>query len=336
MADSLFLGIESSCDDSSVALLAEDGTLVRLLSQAHLEALQPFGGVMPEVVSREHGRVLPLLLAEICRDLDFSRLKAVAFTAGPGLPGSLLIGSHCARTLSLVKKIPLLPIHHLEGHLLAYELEHPPLPYPYVALIVSGGHTQLVMVRAPFSYEIIGKTRDDAAGEAYDKVAKILGFAYPGGPALANLADHGQDLKLLTRPLTQDKTNLDMSFSGLKTQARTIWESFDGKKEDFCASVQAAINDTLVLKLQRCLEQFPEIQGIDLCGGVACNKDLRKKVEALCTESQRRWACASPKFCADNAAMIAISGLRHWQLDGPALKRDIDGCRSVWPLDSQD
>lgn len=335
MPDSLFLGIESSCDDSSIAVINEHGQVIHLLSQAHLAALKPFGGVMPEVVSREHGRVLPLLLTEVLRQIDLSCVAALAFTAGPGLPGSLLVGNHCARTISLVKDIPLLPVHHLEGHLLAYELEHPPLPYPFVALIVSGGHTQLVLVKAPFSYDILGKTRDDAAGEAYDKIAKMLGFDYPGGPMLAKLADQGQDLGCFTRPLTADKKTLDFSFSGLKTQARTLWPNFDGSREDFCASVQAAINDTLVIKLQRCLEQYSEIQGIDLCGGVACNQDLRQRVSALGQAHGIKAVYASPKYCADNAAMIAIAGLRHWQLSGPACKSQMGACRSVWPLNEK-
>lgn len=335
MVPDLILGIESSCDDSSVALLSLEGQVVSMLSQAHLTVLQPFGGVMPEVVSREHARALPLLLQEILPPERIARLKAIAYTAGPGLPGSLLIASHCAHTLHTVTGLPLLPIHHIEGHLLAYELEHEPLCYPFISLIVSGGHTQLVLTHGPFDYEIVGKTRDDAAGEAYDKVAKMIGFDYPGGPKLAALADRGTDLKIFTRPLLSDKKCLDFSFSGLKTQARLLWETFQGSTEDFCASVQAAINETLVTKLERALEQFPLVRGINLCGGVACNSDLRQRVTALGAKKALRVVYASNQYCSDNAAMIAIAGLRHLEKQGPALQREGLFSRSSWPLGQQ-
>lgn len=333
MAHDLILGIESSCDDSSVALLSIDGKLVNMLSQAHLTVLQPFGGVMPEVVSREHARSLPLLLNQILNDVDITRIKAIAYTAGPGLPGSLLIGSHCAHTLSLCGQFKLLPIHHIEGHLLAYELEHEPLEYPFISLIVSGGHTQLVLCTAPFQYEILGKTRDDAAGEAYDKIAKMIGFDYPGGPILASLAESGKDLGKLTRPLLTDKHCLDFSFSGLKTQARLLWQDFHGAKEDFCATVQAAINDTLAIKLERALDLYPAIKGINLCGGVACNNDLRSKISKIGIRRKMKAVYASNKYCADNAAMIAVAGLKHLKLNGPATRREGVISRSHWPLD---
>jgi N6-L-threonylcarbamoyladenine synthase len=335
MSQSVIIGIESSCDDSSIAVLSTDGQLLNMMTEAHLDILQPFGGVMPEVVSREHARVLPLLIEQILHGVPLNNIRAIAYTAGPGLPGSLLIGSHCARTLALVSRAAVLPIHHLEGHILAYELEHPAFAYPFLSLIVSGGHTQIVLVKAPFEYQILGKTRDDAAGEAYDKIAKLIGLGYPGGAQLAKLADKGQDRHCLTRPLLSDKKCLDFSFSGLKTQARLVLDSFDGPTEDFCASVQAAINETLQIKVERAITLFPQSKGINLCGGVACNNDLRKRISSVGEKFSLPVAYASPKYCSDNAAMIAISGLKHWQHQGPALHRDFKGgCQSVWSLEA--
>ncbi len=318
------LGIESSCDDSSISLLKDNFCIEFMHSQAHIECLAPYQGVMPEVVAREHCRFLPELIKTISHTIE--TVDAIAYTAGPGLAGSLLIGSHVAHTLSLYYDIPLIPIHHIEGHILATVIEHGDLWQhgPVLILIVSGGHTQLVYSPERFKYHIIGQTRDDAAGEAFDKIAKHLGLGYPGGAKLSHLAAQAQERfpkNLLSIPMMKNH-NLDFSFSGLKTQATTTdYLSYGLSLEQYCATVEYTIVEALKVKTQRALEQHPLCRSLILCGGVAANTSLRKALAQLCVNKKISFFHPHISYCTDNGAMIAAAGLYHLQHQGPALKR---------------
>jgi len=310
------LGIETSCDETGVALFeAGRGILAeRLASQVAVHG--PFGGVVPELASRDHiAKLLPMVqdvLREAGREL--AELDAIAYTAGPGLIGALMVGGAFASSLAYALKIPAIPVHHLEGHLLASMLEAEPPEFPFLALLVSGGHTQLIDVAAVGRYRIIGETLDDAAGEAFDKVARLLGLPYPGGPALAKLADSGRaDRFALPRPLKNQ--GLDFSFSGLKTAARLTIESArpaggqldDETRADIAASFQAAAVDTLTDKCRQALEATG-LTRVVIAGGVGANRTLRASLAELGRRLGVRVYYPKPALCTDNGAMIAYAG----------------------------
>ncbi len=329
-----FLGIESSCDDSSIAVINDSYKIEYLLTQSHLECSQVFQGIMPENVSREHVKYLPALIEKISKEFDLSLIEMIAYTAGPGLAGSLLVGAHLAHSLSLILNKPLVPVHHLDGHQTAYRLEQDEVSYPALSVIVSGGHTQLMILSDPFSFEIIGKTRDDAAGEAFDKIAKYTGLGFPGGPILAQKAATGQIIKgLFTIPMSSSET-LDFSFSGLKTQAMRVWDDQKISLEDFCATIEDTIAQTICLKIKQSLAKY-SFKSIILSGGVACNQKLRSTLSSFCDKKGLRLAIPSSRLCADNAAMIAAAGLKNWLHDksryqtNPKLSPLI---RSHWPI----
>ena len=330
------LAIESSCDESAVAVLdRQDGLLAHeLFSQIDLHRV--FGGVVPELASRDHvRRLLPLVRTTLERaktrpaDLD-----GVAYTAGPGLIGALLTGAALARSLAYAWRKPAIGVHHLEGHLLAPLLEPEPPPFPHVALLVSGGHTQLIEVRGIGRYESLGETRDDAAGEAFDKAAKLLGLPYPGGPELARLAATGRPGPIkLPRPML-DRPGLEFSFSGLKTAvllAVRDQELTEQRKADIAFAAQEAIVETLVAKSLRALEQT----GLDVLvvsGGVSANRSLRERMAEAAARRGARVFYPRIEFCTDNAAMIAVAGLARLeagQLEGLAIQ-----ARARWPLAS--
>ena len=315
------LGIETSCDETGVAVYDTDRSGADALrahavySQIALHA--QYGGVVPELASRDHVRkLLPLIrqtLAEV--GLDIADLDGVAYTAGPGLVGALLVGAGVARALAWALEIPAIGVHHMEGHLLAPLLEdddplHGPLQPPFVALLVSGGHTQLVAVEAIGSYRLLGETLDDAAGEAFDKTAKLMGLPYPGGPQLARLAEQGRPgAYRFARPMTR-RPGLDFSFSGLKTQVLLAWQGSDrsdATRADLARGFEDAVVDTLVIKCERALDAA----GCDtlvVAGGVGANRRLR---QALATMAQARGGRACfprPELCTDNGAMIAFAG----------------------------
>ena len=330
------LAIESSCDESAVAVLdRQDGLLAHeLFSQIDLHRV--FGGVVPELASRDHvRRLLPLVRTTLERaktrpaDLD-----GVAYTAGPGLIGALLTGAALARSLAYAWRKPAIGVHHLEGHLLAPLLEPEPPPFPHVALLVSGGHTQLIEVRGIGRYESLGETRDDAAGEAFDKAAKLLGLPYPGGPELARLAATGRPGPIkLPRPML-DRPGLEFSFSGLKTAvllAVRDQELTEQRKADIAFAAQEAIVETLVAKSLRALEQT----GLDVLvvsGGVSANRSLRERMAEAVARRGARVFYPRIEFCTDNAAMIAVAGLA--RLEAGQLESLAIQARARWPLAS--
>ena len=311
------LGIESSCDETGVALVhAEAGQAVpRLVAQAlHTQAAmhEAYGGVVPELASRDHiRRVLPLIrqvMAEAAQPL--SAIDVVAFTRGPGLAGALLVGAGTACALAASLGKPVMGIHHLEGHLLSPFLSADPPSFPFVALLVSGGHTQLMRVQGVGHYELLGETIDDAAGEAFDKSAKLLGLGYPGGPALAKLAATGRaDAFALPRPLLH-QANLDFSFAGLKTavltQCQKLGADLPAHQADLAASTQAAIVEVLVKKALKALKQTG-LKRLVVAGGVGANQSLRAQLQLACQKLGARVHYPEPELCTDNGAMIAMA-----------------------------
>ncbi|MEO6967278.1 MAG: tRNA (adenosine(37)-N6)-threonylcarbamoyltransferase complex transferase subunit TsaD [Rhodanobacteraceae bacterium] len=325
------LGIESSCDETGVAVYAPDRGLLAhaLYSQVDLHA--EYGGVVPELASRDHVRkLLPLLRQTLAgAGLTVRDLGGVAYTAGPGLIGALLVGASLARALAWALEIPAIGVHHMEGHLLAPLLEEPalgaePLSPPFVALLVSGGHSLLVGVEAIGRYRILGDTLDDAAGEAFDKTAKLMGLPYPGGPSLARLAESGQPGACkFTRPMT-DRPGLDFSFSGLKTQVLLAWRACDQSEQsraDIARGFEDAIVETLAIKCRRALVETGFTRLV-VAGGVGANKRLRG---ALAQAGEREgFTTYFPRleFCTDNGAMIALAGalrLAAGQAQGPQI-----------------
>lgn len=327
------LGIETSCDETAAALYdGERGLLAHALhSQAALHA--EYGGVVPELASRDHiQKTLPLIrtvLAEAdCRPQD---ITAVAYTAGPGLVGALLVGAAVGHSLAWAWGVPALPVHHMEAHLLAPLLEPDPPAFPFVALLVSGGHTLLVEVIDIGHYRLLGESLDDAAGEAFDKTAKLLGLDYPGGPALEQLARQGNPARFnFPRPMT-DRPGLDFSFSGLKTHALTTLRSA-GQDAQTCADIacafQDAVVDTLAIKCERAL-QATGLQRLVVSGGVSANQRLRERFAELDAEV----SYPRLEFCTDNAAMIAYAGYRNLAagLQPERLTFDV---HARWPLDA--
>ncbi|WP_196863645.1 MULTISPECIES: tRNA (adenosine(37)-N6)-threonylcarbamoyltransferase complex transferase subunit TsaD [unclassified Polaromonas] len=316
----LVLGIESSCDETGVALVDASGTGVpRLLSHALFSQIamhQPFGGVVPELASRDHiRRVLPLT-QEVMQSAQrtLADVDVVAYTRGPGLAGALLVGAGVACSLAAALGKPAMGVHHLEGHLLSPFLSADPPEFPFVALLVSGGHTQLMRVDSVGSYELLGETIDDAAGEAFDKSAKLMGMPYPGGPHLAKLALEGDGAAFkLPRPLLHSG-NLDFSFAGLKTavltQAKKLGDDLESRKADLAASTQAAIVDVLVKKTLAALSQTA-LKRLVVAGGVGANALLRSQLNAACRQRGIRVHYPELAFCTDNGAMIAMAaGMR--------------------------
>jgi N6-L-threonylcarbamoyladenine synthase len=330
------LAIESSCDESAVAVLDRQKGLLahELFSQIDLHRI--FGGVVPELASRDHvRRLLPLVRDTLAKAKTRpAELDGVAYTAGPGLIGALLTGAALARSLAYAWRKPAIGVHHLEGHLLAPLLEPEPPPFPHVALLVSGGHTQLIEVRGIGQYQTLGETRDDAAGEAFDKAAKLLGLPYPGGPELAKLATGGRTGPIkLPRPML-DRPGLEFSFSGLKTavlQAVREQELTPQRKADIALAAQEAIVETLVAKSLRALEQTG-LDALVVSGGVSANRALRDRMAEAVARRGARVFFPRVEFSTDNAAMIAVAGLARieaGQLESLAIK-----AQARWPLES--
>jgi N6-L-threonylcarbamoyladenine synthase len=305
--------LESSCDESAAAVLdAEQGLLAHeLFSQIELHRI--YGGVVPELASRDHVRkLLPLVRSALKRaGTEPKDLDGVAYTAGPGLIGALLTGAALARSLAYAWNIPAIGVHHLEGHLLAPLLEDEPPPFPHVALLVSGGHTMLIQVQGIGEYGLLGETRDDAAGEAFDKTAKLLGLPYPGGPELARMADAATGGAFnFPRPML-DRPGLEFSFSGLKTAVLHAVRARDmtaALKSDVAHAVQEAIVETLAAKALRALEQTG-LKALVVSGGVSANRALRSRLDEMVGRRGGRVYYPRIEFCTDNAAMIAVAGL---------------------------
>lgn len=338
------LGIESSCDETGVALVESGASgLPRLAAHAlhsQIAMHQAYGGVVPELASRDHiRRVLPLaqtVLSEAARSLP--EIDVVAYTRGPGLAGALLVGAGVACALGAALGKPVLGVHHLEGHLLSPFLGADPPEFPFVALLVSGGHTQLMRVDGVGRYELLGETIDDAAGEAFDKSAKLMGLPYPGGPWLAKLAEEGDAAAFkLPRPLLHSG-DLDFSFAGLKTavltQARKLGGELEARKADLAASTQAAIVDVLLKKSLAAIEQT----GLDrlvVAGGVGANRALREQLNAACAKRGVRVHYPELHLCTDNGAMIAMAAAMRLQAGlGQASERYAFDVKPRWPLAS--
>jgi N6-L-threonylcarbamoyladenine synthase len=329
------LAIETSCDESAVAVLDQQRGLLAHELWSQVDLHRAFGGVVPELASRDHlRRLLPLLRTALdSAGTSAAQIEGVAYTAGPGLVGALLTGAALARALSFGWKVPAIGIHHLEGHLLAPMLETPPPPFPHIALLVSGGHTMLIEVRGIGDYRVLGQTRDDAAGEAFDKSAKLLGLPYPGGPALAQLAAAGQPGRYsFPRPML-DRPGFEFSFSGLKTavvQAVRAAAPSEQMRADVAYAVQDAIVATLCAKALRAL-QFTDHQSLVVAGGVGANRELRTRLAREAAAMGVQVYFPRLEFCTDNAAMIAVAGL-HRLL---AREQTLGGIevRARWPLE---
>ncbi len=329
------LGIETSCDETGVAVFnAQRGLLAHaLFSQVAIHA--EYGGVVPELASRDHVRKLIPLIRRVMREAATAPgdIGGIAYTAGPGLIGALLVGASVAHSLAWAWGIPAVAVHHMEGHLLAPMLEPNPPSYPFVALLVSGGHTQLVRVEGLGLYQTLGESLDDAAGEAFDKTAKMLGLGYPGGPALAKLAELGVPGRFkFPRPMT-DRPGLDFSFSGLKTHTLTTLATTDESqqdKADVAQAFQEAVVDTLVIKCRRALQQCG-YKRLVVAGGVSANRLMREKLDQVSKEEGYQVFFPRLEFCTDNGAMIAYAGCQRLitgRMDPPEIRS-----RPRWPLD---
>ncbi len=326
------LGIETSCDETAAAVYdGERGLLAHVLhSQAAMHA--EYGGVVPELAARDHAGRIHALVAETLKaaGLKQSELTGIAYTAGPGLIGALLVGGAFAAGLAAATGASLIPVHHLEGHLLAPMLEARRPEFPFLALLVSGGHTMIARVDGVGRYQILGETLDDAAGEAFDKTAKALGLPYPGGPQLARLAESGTSGRFrFSRPMT-DRPGLEFSFSGLKTAVlTTLPKDADRQtKADIALAFEEAVTDTLAIKCQRALRETG-LKRLVVAGGVGANKRLREKFARLEQAGEAQMYFARPEFCTDNAAMIAYAG---WARQAEAQAAGSILARARWPL----
>ena len=334
------LGIETSCDETGVAIYdGEEGLVAhRLHSQVALH--RKFGGVVPELASRDHIRKL-LPLVQACMDeagIGPRDLNGIAYTRGPGLVGALLVGASTAAGLGYAWRVPLIGVHHMEGHLLAPLMEKPAPEFPFVALLVSGGHTQLVEVDAVGCYRLLGETLDDAAGEAFDKTAKLLGLPYPGGPELAKLAEKGKSGRFaFPRPMTK-KAGLDFSFSGLKTAVLTAVEGAraegaeldESLRADIARDFEDAVVETLSVKCQRALRQTG-VSRLVVAGGVSANKTLRATLDKMAAEAGAQVFYPRPAFCTDNGAMIAFAG--YLRIAAGESEDQLRRPRPRWPLE---
>ncbi|QKS70206.1 tRNA (adenosine(37)-N6)-threonylcarbamoyltransferase complex transferase subunit TsaD [Paenalkalicoccus suaedae] len=309
---SLILGIETSCDETAAAVVRDGRQIVSNVVSSQIESHKRFGGVVPEIASRHHVEQMTYIIEAALQEADaeFSDLDAIAVTEGPGLVGALLIGVNAAKALAFTRNIPLVGVHHIAGHIYANHLIEE-LTFPLVTLVVSGGHTELVYMQEHGSYEIIGETRDDAVGEAYDKVARTIGLPYPGGPHIDRLAAEGEETIDLPRAWLEDGS-YDFSFSGLKsavinTLHNAKQKGIELRQEDIAASFQAAAVDVLVTKTMRAVEE----KGVDrllVAGGVAANKGLRKALTDACLDKGITLTIPPLSLCTDNAAMIAAAG----------------------------
>jgi N6-L-threonylcarbamoyladenine synthase len=331
------LALESSCDESAVAVYDDQAGLLAHEIHSQVDLHRIYGGVVPELASRDHvRRLLPLVRAAMAAaNTAASDIHGVAYTAGPGLIGALLTGAALGRSLAYAWKVPAIAVHHLEGHLLAPLLEAEPPPFPHVALLVSGGHTMLIDVAAAGSYVVLGETRDDAAGEAFDKTAKLLGLPYPGGPELAQLAASGQSSRFdFPRPML--KEGLEFSFSGLKTAVSLAVKEHAARggldqpaRADIAAGVQEAIVETLVTKALRAIEETG-YETLVVAGGVGANRELRARMAAAAARRGVKVFYPRIEFCTDNAAMIAVAGmarLKAGKHESAAIR-----ARAQWPL----
>jgi N6-L-threonylcarbamoyladenine synthase len=336
------LGIETSCDETGVAVYSEGRGIVAEALASQIELHQRFGGVVPELAARDHSlKLAPMVDAVVAGSgIELRALDAIAYTAGPGLIGALMVGGAYATSLAYALGVPAVPVHHMEGHLLAAMLEGGAPAFPFLALLVSGGHTQLVVAERVGRYRTIGHTLDDAAGEAFDKVARLLGLPYPGGPAIAALAESG-DASTFGFPRPLRGRGLDFSFSGLKTAVRLAVEPLRGQdglpseadRANVAASFELAVVETLVAKCLSGLEDTG-LQRLVVAGGVGANRNLRRTLAAAARERGAQVFYPRPSLCTDNGAMIAYAGFRRMRI--PRVEPLQIVARPRWPLDELD
>ncbi|RTR03929.1 tRNA (adenosine(37)-N6)-threonylcarbamoyltransferase complex transferase subunit TsaD [Halomonas nitroreducens] len=334
------LGIETSCDETGVAIYDTERGLAADVLHSQIAMHAEYGGVVPELASRDHTRRLLPLIQRVLDEAGLTRhqLDAIAYTAGPGLVGALMVGASTAHGLARALDIPVLGVHHMEGHLLAPMLEDAPPAFPFVALLVSGGHTQLVEVEGLGRYRLLGESVDDAAGEAFDKAAKMLGLDYPGGPAVARLAESGNPARLrFPRPMT-DRPGLDFSFSGLKTHTLTAIRRLEAEgaldesaRADVARAFEDAVVDTLAIKCRRALEATG-LRRLVVAGGVSANRRLRERLEREAAKRGAEVHYPRGRFCTDNGAMIAYVGAQRLlagEHDAPGQMQAVPR----WPMD---
>jgi len=335
----IVLGIETSCDETGLALYDSVRGLLGHVLHSQIELHAEYGGVVPELASRDHIRYLSPLIKQLLAEtgLQLKQIEGVAYTAGPGLIGALMSGAALGRALAWSLGVPALEVHHMEGHLLAPMLEAKPPGFPFIALLVSGGHTMLTEVSGVGRYRLLGQSLDDAAGEAFDKTAKLMGLGYPGGPALAKLAEQGRAGSYrFPRPMT-DRPGLDFSFSGLKTFALTTLQALDAKASDYpqqladvARAFEEAVVDTLVIKSERAL-LASHCSRLVIAGGVGANQRLRAQLATMVQKHDAELFYPRIEFCTDNGAMIAHLGcLRLLAGEHQALQI---AARARWPLD---
>lgn len=337
----IVLGVESSCDETGLALYDTQRGLLAHALYSQVAMHEQYGGVVPELASRDHIRRAIPLLEQVMEEGQITRsgIDAIAYTQGPGLAGALLVGASVACSLGLALDKPVIGIHHLEGHLLSPLLSSDPPEFPFVALLVSGGHTQLMRVDGVGQYSLLGETVDDAAGEAFDKSAKLLGLGYPGGPAISRLAEFGDPLAYkLPRPMLHSK-DLNFSFSGLKTAVLTVVKNHhtvnicDQDKANIARGFVDAIVDVLTAKCMTALKETG-LKRLVIAGGVGANKQLRASLDAAALKRRFRVYYPELEFCTDNGAMIAFAGAMRLQLNPEAAKHDYAfNVRPRWPLD---
>ncbi|HAF54504.1 MAG TPA: tRNA (adenosine(37)-N6)-threonylcarbamoyltransferase complex transferase subunit TsaD [Thauera sp.] len=330
------LGIETSCDETGVAIYDTEAGLLAHGLHSQIDLHAAYGGVVPELASRDHIRRLPVLIRQTLADagLGAGDIDAVAYTSGPGLAGALLVGASVAESFAMARGIPALPVHHLEGHLLSPMLSADPPAFPFVALLVSGGHTQLMRVRGVGDYALLGESVDDAAGEAFDKTAKLLGLGYPGGPQLAKLAEQGVAGRFrLPRPMLHSG-DLDFSFSGLKTAVLNVvsapgWNPAD--MADLAAEFQQAVVDVLCAKALAALKKVG-LKTLVVAGGVGANLQLRAVLDAAVSRRGGRVHYPEPALCTDNGAMIAFAGALRLAAGESGAQAPAVRIRPRWPL----
>lgn len=328
------LGIETSCDETGVAIYHAQRGLCHHLLYSQIDMHSEYGGVVPELASRDHIRKLIPLIKQLLRESDLvaADIGAIAYTAGPGLMGALLVGAAVAQSLAMAWQIPAIAVHHMEGHLLAPMLEEHPPEFPFVALLISGGHTLLIEVRGVGQYQLLGESLDDAAGEAFDKTAKLLGLSYPGGVKLSELANQGQQSRFrFPRPMT-DRPGLDFSFSGLKTFALTTFQKSDQTiqdKADIAFAFQDAVADTMVIKCRRAMQQTG-LKRLVVAGGVSANTQIRDQLTTMTEKEGGGIYFPRLEFCTDNGAMIAYAGYQRF-VSGHTQGIEIFA-RPRWPM----
>lgn len=330
----IVLGIETSCDETSVALYDRSRGLIGHIIHSQIDLHLHYGGVVPELASRDHVKKLGEIVAKVCKDsgVELPEVDLIAYTAGPGLAGALMIGAGFASALALSLGVKKIAVNHLEAHILAAMVNNKELKFPFLSLLVSGGHSQIILAEKLGKYKVLGETRDDAVGEVLDKTAKMIGIPYPGARELSDLARKGDSSKYkFTKPMV-NREGVEMSFSGLKTAFLRQWQELgcdDSRKNDLAASLQATVVDTLIVKLKRAIK-LTGVTNLVVAGGVAANWELREKVKGL---KGMEVFFPDMELCTDNGAMIAFTGFMHYKTYGTVDTSLAVDIHPRWPVD---